>query len=140
MFFDFVGENGTVQLVSLQTYFRRFKQLYRRSSNSDLDKAVCKDVNAVRTLESFSDEALIYRKYLKHHFPGQKPSCPREKAVPTALDFTELLRFRYGGDTTLYPDERQRVQQAFLMMVMAYSALRPSSTTAARKRKRVHSG
>ncbi|KAK3045801.1 hypothetical protein LTR09_012661 [Extremus antarcticus] len=140
VFFDFVGENGTVQLVSLQTYFRRFKQLYRRSRNSDLDKTVCKDVNAVRTFKSFSDEALIYRKYLKHHFQGQKPSRPREKAVPTALDFTELLRFHYGGDTTLYPDERQRVQQAFLMMVMAYSALRPSSATAARKRKRVHSG
>lgn len=49
VFFDFVGENGFLQLVSLQKYFRRFKQLYWRSSNLDLDKAVCKDVNAVRT-------------------------------------------------------------------------------------------
>lgn len=47
-----------------------------------------------------------------------------------------MLRFLYSQDTTNYPDERQRVQQAFLMQIMAYSALRPSSTTAARKRKR----
>lgn len=46
-----------------------------------------------------------------------------------------MLRFLYGQDTTQYPDERQRVQQAFLMQIMAYSALRPSSTTAAKKRK-----
>ena len=40
-----------------------------------------------------------------------------------------MLHFLYRNDPAKYPDERQRVQQAFLMIIHAYSGLRPSSTT-----------
>ena len=40
-----------------------------------------------------------------------------------------MLHFLYRKDWTKYPDERQRVQQVFLMIVHAYSGLRSSSTT-----------
>lgn len=47
-----------------------------------------------------------------------------------------MLHFLYSKDTTVYPDERQRVQQAFLMIIHAYSGLRPSSTTQSSKARR----
>lgn len=48
-----------------------------------------------------------------------------------------MLHFLYSSDWTLYPDERQRVQQGFLMIIHAYSGLRPSSTTQSGKRRKV---
>ena len=47
-----------------------------------------------------------------------------------------MLHFLYSGDTTTYPDERQRVQQGFLMIIYASSGLRPSSTTQSSKGRR----
>ncbi len=41
----------------------------------------------------------------------------------------ETLHFLHREDSTRYPDERQRVQQAFLMIVHAYSSVRRDSTT-----------
>lgn len=46
-----------------------------------------------------------------------------------------MLHFLYLEDSTRYPDERQRVQQGFLMIIHAYSGLRPSSTTQSSKGK-----
>ena len=44
-----------------------------------------------------------------------------------------MLHFLYSRDITTYPDERQRVQQGFLMIIHAFSGLRPSSTTQSSK-------
>ena len=43
----------------------------------------------------------------------------------------------YREDSTKYPNERQRVQQAFLIIVHTYSSLRPSSTTRSSKVARI---
>lgn len=40
-----------------------------------------------------------------------------------------MVHFHYAKDTARYENERQRVQQAFLMIIHASSGLRPSSTT-----------
>lgn len=44
-----------------------------------------------------------------------------------------MLHFLYSQDATIYPNERQRVQQGFLMIIHASSGLRPSSTTSTTK-------
>lgn len=40
-----------------------------------------------------------------------------------------MLHFPYAEDTARYPDERQRVEQAFLIKIFAYTGLRPNFTT-----------
>lgn len=54
---------------------------------------------------------------------------PRSKPVPSGEDFVNMVHFHYAKDTARYENERQRVQQAFLMIIHASSGLRPSSTT-----------
>lgn len=44
-----------------------------------------------------------------------------------------MLHFLYSKDKTTYLDERQRVQQGFLMIIHASSGLRPSSVTQSNK-------
>jgi hypothetical protein len=47
-----------------------------------------------------------------------------------------MLHFLYSRDKTIYPDERQRVQQGFLMIIRASSGLRPSLVTQSIKGRR----
>ena len=47
-----------------------------------------------------------------------------------------MLHFLYSEDKTTYPDERQRVQRGFLVIIHASSGLRPSSVTQSSKGRR----
>ena len=40
-----------------------------------------------------------------------------------------MLHYLYKADRATYPDERQRVQQGFLIIIHAFSGVRPSSAT-----------
>ena len=40
-----------------------------------------------------------------------------------------MLHYLYKADRATYPDERQRVQQGFLILIYAFSGVRPSSAT-----------
>ena len=40
-----------------------------------------------------------------------------------------MLHYLYTADRATYPDERQRVQQGFLIIIHAFSGVRPSSAT-----------
>ena len=40
-----------------------------------------------------------------------------------------MLHYLYKADRATYPDERQRVQQGFLILIHAFSGVRPSSAT-----------
>jgi hypothetical protein len=40
-----------------------------------------------------------------------------------------ILYYLYKTDRATYPDERQRVQQGFLIIIHAFSGVRPSSAT-----------
>ena len=40
-----------------------------------------------------------------------------------------ILHYLYKADRATYPDERQRVQQGFLIIIHAFSGVRPSSAT-----------
>jgi len=61
----------------------------------------------------------------------------RPKPVPSGADFVDMLHFIYSSDWTLYPDQQRRLQQGFLMIIHAYSGLRPSSTTKSGKRREI---
>ena len=47
-----------------------------------------------------------------------------------------MLHFLYSKYKTTYPDERQRVQQGFLMIIHPSSGLRPSSVMQSNKGRR----
>ena len=47
-----------------------------------------------------------------------------------------MLHYLYSKDPTKYPDERQWVQQGFLIIIHAFSGLRASSTTQSSKGQR----
>ena len=47
-----------------------------------------------------------------------------------------MLHYHYTSDTDRYENERQRVQQAFLMIIHASSGVRPSSTIGNRTAQR----
>lgn len=44
-----------------------------------------------------------------------------------------MLNFLYSEDPTKYPNERERVQQGFFIIIHAFPGLRPSSTTRSSK-------
>ena len=77
-----------------------------------------------------------YRQFIQFYAEGKKDTSHRPKPVPSGADFVDMLHFLYSRDTTIYPDERQRVQQGFLMIIHASSGLRPSSTTQSSKARR----
>ena len=40
-----------------------------------------------------------------------------------------MLHYLYKADSATYPDEREHVQQGFLILIHAFSGVRPSSAT-----------
>lgn len=52
---------------------------------------------------------------------------PREKPVLHVDDLHTLLFHHWALDTEVFPDERQRVQLAAIMLTAAYTAARPGS-------------
>nr|OQO28668.1 hypothetical protein B0A51_04779 [Rachicladosporium sp. CCFEE 5018] len=123
-FFQWVivnAERSAQQGPTLKQYFRVLKMVYKQVTGALLDDVVVSDVNA----------------FIQHYAEGKTKIFHRPKPVPSGADFVNMLHFLYSSDWTLYPDERQRVQQGFLMIIHAYSGLRPSSTTQSGKRRKV---
>ncbi|KAK1041382.1 hypothetical protein LTR74_018617 [Friedmanniomyces endolithicus] len=123
-FFQWVivnAERAAQQGPTLKQYFRVLKMVYKQVTGALLDDVVVSDVNA----------------FIQYYAEGKTKTSHRPKPVPSGADFVNMLHFLYSSDWTLYPDERQRVQQGFLMIIHAYSGLRPSSTTQSGKRRKV---
>lgn len=51
----------------------------------------------------------------------------RPKPILTVDDLFQILHYHWASDTDTYPIERQRVQQAFLMLLLVYTASRPGA-------------
>jgi hypothetical protein len=129
------AERTPQQAISLRQYFRRLRQAYYKVIGRQLDKDEVEDVNAVRppALGTSNNLQLTLKYFIDYYAIGKKSSSPRPKPVPSGEDLTEIVYYLYYEDTSIYPDERQRVQQTFLMLIYAYSGLRPSSTTKLRQ-------
>ena len=128
------AERTAPQAGTLKQYFRVLKMIYKRDTGAMLDEEVVADVNAVRDRDS--DRCACTNRgqqFIQYYAEGKKETSHRPKPVPSGADFVNMLHFLYSGDTTTYPDERQRVQQGFLMIIHASSGLRPSSTTQSSK-------
>ncbi|KAK4615709.1 hypothetical protein CLAFUW4_09808 [Fulvia fulva] len=97
---------------------------YKDLTGNDLGREQVIDVNNSRT------EAQL--EFIDHYLQGKGKTAPRSKPVPSGEDFVKMVHFHYAKDTARYENERQRVQQAFLMIIHASSGLRPSSTTRTR--------
>ncbi|KAF2166127.1 hypothetical protein M409DRAFT_66988 [Zasmidium cellare ATCC 36951] len=106
------NKKGPQQSVTLLGYFRILKMVYVRLTDKELDLQVVRDVN----------------NYIRYHLEGKKKDSPRPKSVPSGEDFVKMLHYHYARDRDRYDNERQRVQQAFLMIIHGSSGVRPSST------------
>lgn len=108
--------------------------IYKRDTGAMLDEEVVADVNAVGSNGSLCcDSSNEDQQFIQYYAEGKKETSHRPKPVPSGADFVTMLHFLYFRDTTTYPDERQRVQQGFLMIIHASSGLRPSSVTQSSK-------
>lgn len=65
--------------------------------------------------------------YIKYHLRDKAEDNPRAKPTPNAKDLRAMLCFLYTSDQTWYPNEYYRVQQGVLMLLHAFSGVRPSS-------------
>src|SRR2546423_15685414 len=65
----------------------------------------------------------------------------REKPVMNVDDVFLILHHHWVLDTSIFPDERQRLQLAFLLLLSAYTATRPAALVykaTSRRRQREH--
>lgn len=131
------AERTAPQAGTLKQYFRILKMIYKRDTGAVLDEELVADVNAVSDQRSGLREPTDHdQQFIQYYAEGKKETSHRPKPVPSGADFVNMLHFLYSADTTTYPDERQRVQQGFLMIIHAFSGLRPSSTTQSSKGRR----
>lgn len=72
---------------------------------------------------------MIRAQHLEHELAGRCDAQSRQKGVMSHLDFLEILKYHWSEDPGVYADERQRVQFAMLLLVHAFTAARPCSTS-----------
>lgn len=139
-FFQWMIENAErapPQMCTLKQYFRILKMIFKRDTGGMLDEDVVRDVNAVSTAQGLQVPTLTrVAQFIQYYAEGKKETSHRPKPVPSGEDIVNMLHFLYSRDQTIYPDERQRVQQGFLMIIHASSGLRPSSVTQSNKGRR----
>lgn len=112
---------------TLDEYWRVWCMLYRKSVGKGLHAKVMEEVrdyiNRYLTIEYNLDTDV------------------REKPVMDVDDVFLVLHHHWVLDTSVFPDERQRLQVAFLLLVSAYTATRPAAlvyTAINRTKQREH--
>ncbi|KAI9782856.1 MAG: hypothetical protein M1816_001676 [Peltula sp. TS41687] len=51
----------------------------------------------------------------------------RDKLTLSVNDLVSLLHYHWALDTSIFPNERQRLQLSFLLLVLAYTGARPGA-------------
>ncbi|KAK1045598.1 hypothetical protein LTR74_018100 [Friedmanniomyces endolithicus] len=101
------------QASTLRQYFRNLLMWRERVDGNELPPKIRAGVNS----------------YIDYDLSGKRPTTRRKKNVMSNVDFLKILAFHYAEDPARYSNERQRVQFAMLLLVHAFSAARPCSTT-----------
>ncbi|KAF2471333.1 uncharacterized protein BDR25DRAFT_223650 [Lindgomyces ingoldianus] len=109
---------------SLHEYWRVWRMLYQKSVGHSLHAKVREEVN------DYIDGYLT-KKY-------NLDTTAREKPVMNVDDVYLVLHHHWVLDDSVFPDERQRLQLALLLLLSAYTATRPAALVYAmiNKRKR----
>lgn len=140
-FFDFLVRRSvktrqaslptTTLLWKLRTLDMVHKSLFKASLDPDMRKEAfnvsCHHIPCV---------AADKHKYIKYHMQDKAPDNPRAKPTPNAQDLRAMLCFLYTSDQTWYPNEYCRVQQGVLMLLHAFSGVRPGSAMNPNNKKR----
>ncbi|KAK3625940.1 hypothetical protein LTR22_023340 [Elasticomyces elasticus] len=101
------------QAPTLRQYFRNLLMWRERVGGDELPPKTRTGVNS----------------YIDYELSGKRPTTRRKKNVMSNVDFLTILAFHYAEDPARYSNERQRVQFAMLLLIHAFSAARPCSTT-----------
>ncbi|KAK5690954.1 hypothetical protein LTR17_025810 [Elasticomyces elasticus] len=107
------------QAPTLRQYFRNLLMWRERVGGDELPPKTRTGVNS----------QLICGPYIDYELSGKRPTTRRKKNVMSNVDFLTILAFHYAEDPARYSNERQRVQFAMLLLIHAFSAARPCSTT-----------
>ncbi|KAI9717340.1 MAG: hypothetical protein M1828_007228 [Chrysothrix sp. TS-e1954] len=113
-FFKWILDNyrGVKKQSALHEYFRVFKMLFDRHNKQWMPYETVLSINSYL--------GLLYKRY------GLDRSIPM-KAVMSVDDLVLVLHHHWVRDDSLFDDERQRVQLAFLLLLAAYTGQRPCS-------------
>ncbi|EJP61053.1 FluG domain-containing protein [Beauveria bassiana ARSEF 2860] len=96
---------------TVHAYKRILFQVYRKSAGVDFDKLANEDIN------DYINGYLTIRYNLD--------TSVKEKPVMNIDDVYLVLHHHWVLDTSVFPDERQRIQLALLILIQAYTATRP---------------
>ncbi|KAM4062535.1 FluG domain-containing protein [Hirsutella rhossiliensis] len=96
---------------TVHAYKRIFFQVYRKSVGADFSKQANEEIN------DYINGYLTIRYKLD--------TSVNEKPVMGVDDVYLVQHHHWVHDTSVFPDERQRIQLAFLVLLQAYTATRP---------------
>ncbi|CAG7936683.1 unnamed protein product [Penicillium nalgiovense] len=114
VFLEWILDNSKIKkFSSLHENWRQWCQLYRKAVGRSLHAKSCQDIN------DYMKEHLVAR-YNLDMSVGEKP-------VMNVDDLYIVLHHHWTRDATPYPDGRQIIQLAFLLLVSAYTASRPGA-------------
>ncbi|KAJ3498203.1 hypothetical protein NLG97_g1302 [Lecanicillium saksenae] len=96
---------------AVHAYKRILFQVYRKSTGFDFDKLGNEEIND------------YINGYLTIRY--QLDTSVKEKPVMDVDDVYLVLHHHWVHDTSVFPDERQRIQLALMILIQAYTATRP---------------
>ncbi|KAH7124710.1 hypothetical protein EDB81DRAFT_606118, partial [Dactylonectria macrodidyma] len=116
MFFEWMLDTykGIKKQVSVHSYKRRLFQIYHKSVGEDFN-------------DGNKDILDITLQYINGYLTIQYnlDTSEKEKPVMNVDDVYLVQHHLYVHDTSIFPDERQRIQLALLILLQAYTATRP---------------
>ncbi|CAG8258763.1 unnamed protein product [Penicillium olsonii] len=114
IFLEWILHNSKIKkFSSLHENWRLWCQLYRKAVGRSLHAKSCQDIN------DYMNKDLVERFNLDRSV--------EEKPVMNVDDLYIVLHYHWTKDTTPYPDGRQIIQLAFVLLVSAYTASRPGA-------------
>ncbi|KAJ9607050.1 hypothetical protein H2200_008122 [Cladophialophora chaetospira] len=122
-FLHWLLQTYTIQKTStLTTYWRQLSQLYIMWTRSRMEPAVMRQIFVAgedRVRAIFIEGALTEEFGLNN--------VEIEKPLLEADDFVELIRYHWASDINVFPNERQRLQLAALLLLAAFTGSRPEA-------------
>ena len=116
---------------SVETYWHQLSQLYVKWKGRRMEPLLLKQTYVVRASHSVPDSRsrvqFINGPLTKEH---DLEVTETDKPVLEAEDLLEVLRYHWVTDTNIFPNERQRVQLATLLLLAAYTGSRPGALLA----------
>jgi len=114
----------------VHAYKRILFQVYRKSVGTDFDGRANEEINDVSRppiIPHALGRLLTPRQYINGYLTirYKLDTSVNEKPVMDVDDVYLVQHHHWVHDTSVFPDERQRIQLSFLILLQAYTATRP---------------